>query len=54
MPLYWWFIIIAIIVALNAEKIDNCINANGKLKKIIVVFFVFMVVTIAIMIKNTL
>ena len=54
MPLYWWFIIAAIIVALNAEKIGRAVNANVKIKRYMVVLFVFMIAAITILIKNAL
>ena len=38
MPIYFIFILIAIIVAIFSGKIDEKVNADGKLKKVVIVF----------------
>lgn len=51
MPLYFIFIIAAIIVAIFLGKIDEKVNASGKLKKVIVTFCVGIVIVLSIVIK---
>ena len=38
MPIYFIFIIVAIVIAIFSEKIDEKINANGKLRRAVVIF----------------
>lgn len=47
---YWIFLILAIVCALLSDKIDGMVNADKKLKKVIVVLSVgvLLVCTIAI------
>lgn len=37
---YWIFLVLAIVCALLADKIDAAVNADKKLKKVILVFSV--------------
>lgn len=50
MKAYWILIILAIVCALLSDKIDRVVNADKKLKKVIVIFSVgvLLVCTIAI------
>ena len=41
MPIYFIFIILVTIVAIFSEKIDEKINANGKLKRAVIIFLYF-------------
>lgn len=53
MPLYWIFLILAIIVAVNSDKIDVAANANNKLKRWIIVICGFLAITsIGLIIKS--
>ena len=51
MPIYFIFLIAAIIVALCSDKIDKKVNGNGKLKKIITAVCVGSVVAFSLIIK---
>lgn len=50
MKVYWIFLILGIVCALFSDKIDRAVNADKKLKKVIVIFSVgvLLVCTIAI------
>lgn len=50
MKTYWIFLILAIVCALLSDKIDRVVNAEKKLKKVIITFCigVLLVCTIAI------
>lgn len=54
MPIYFLFIIAAIIVAIFSNKIDEKINANGKLKKVVIAFCIGIVIVLSVVIKNVL
>ena len=51
MPIYFLFIIAAIIVAIFSNKIDEKINANGKLKKVVITFCIGIVIVLSIAFK---
>ena len=51
MPIYFWFIVAAIIVAIFSDKIDEKVNANGKLKKVVIVFCIGIVIVLSIAFK---
>lgn len=36
MEIYWIFIILGVVVALNSGKIDGAVQANKKIKKLII------------------
>ena len=52
MPLYWILMFLAIVVALNADKIDKAVNADGKIKKYMAIIFAVMIVVITVLIKT--
>ena len=54
MPIYFWFIIAAIIVAIFSNKIDEKVNANGKLKKVVITFCIGIVIVLSVVIKSIL
>ena len=54
MPIYFLFIIAAIIFAIFSNKIDEKINANGKLKKVVIAFCIGIVIVLSVVIKNVL
>ena len=54
MPIYFIFIILATIVAIFSEKIDKKINANGKLKRAVIIFCILAVILTSILIKKAL
>ena len=54
MPIYFLFIFAAIIVAIFSNKIDETINANGKLKKVVIAFCIGIVIVLSVVIKNVL
>ena len=54
MPIYFIFIIIAIVIAIFSEKIDEKVNANGKLRRAVTIFCILLVILISILIKKAL
>ena len=54
MPIYFIFIIVAIVIAIFSEKIDEKINANGKLRRAVTIFCILLVVLTSILIKSAL
>ena len=46
MPIYFIFIIVAIVIAIFSEKIDEKINANGKLRRAVTIFCILFVITL--------
>ena len=54
MTIYFIFIILATIVAIFSEKIDEKINANGKLKRAVIIFCILAVILTSILIKKAL
>ena len=54
MPIYFTFIILATVVAIFSEKIDEKVNANGKLKRAVIIFCILSVVLTSILIKKAL
>ena len=37
MPIYFIFLIVAVLIAIYSDKIDKKVSANGKVKKIIII-----------------
>lgn len=54
MPIYWIFIIVAIIVAINAEKISKLVMGTGKGKQIVIASSIAAVAILTIIIKMAL
>ena len=54
MPIYFIFLIIAIVIAIFSGKIDEKINANGKLRRAVTIFCILLVVLTSILIKKAL
>ena len=54
MPIYWIFIIIAVVVAINAEKIDKLVMGTGKGKQIVIASCIAAVAILTIIIKMAL
>ena len=54
MPLYWIFLILAIVVALYSNKIDAAANASKKLKKWLIVICAFLAITSIVLIIKSL
>ena len=54
MPIYWIFIIVAVIVAINAEKICRLVMGTGKGKQIVIASCVAAVAILTIIIKMAL
>ena len=54
MLIYFTFIILATVVAIFSEKIDEKVNANGKLKRAVIIFCILLVVLTSILIKKAL
>ena len=54
MPIYFIFIIIATVIAIFSGKIDEKINANGKLRRSVTIFCILLVVLTSILIKKAL
>ena len=54
MPIYWIFIILAIIVAINAERISKLIMGTVKGKQIVIAFCIAAVAILTIIIKMAL
>ena len=54
MPIYWIFIIMAVIVAINAEKISKLIMGTGKGKHIVIASCIAAVAILTIIIKRAL
>ena len=54
MPIYWIFIIVAVIVAINAEKISNLVMGTGKGKQIMIISCIAAVAILTIIIKMAL
>lgn len=50
MKSYWILLILAIVIALNSDKIDAAANASHKLKKYLIVICAFMAITSIILI----
>lgn len=51
MPIYWIFIIVAVIVAINAEKVSKLVMEIGKGKQIVIASCVAAVTILTIIIK---
>ena len=54
MPIYWIFIIIAVVVAINAEKIGKLVMGTGKGKQIVIASCIAAVAILTIIIKMAL
>lgn len=54
MPICWIFIIVAVIVAINAEKISKLVMGTGKGKQIVIASCVAAVAILTIIIKMAL
>ena len=54
MPIYFIFMIIAIVIAISSGKIDEKINANGKLRRAVTIFCILFVILTSILIKKSL
>ena len=54
MPIYWIFIILAIIVAINAERISKLIMGTGRGKQIVIASCIAAVAILIIIIKKAL
>lgn len=54
MPIYFIFLIIAIVIAIFSGKINEKINANGKLRRAVVIFCILLVVLTSTLIKSAL
>ena len=54
MPIYWIFIIVAVIVAINAEKISKLVMRPGKGKQIVIASCISAVAILTIIIKMAL
>lgn len=54
MPIYWIFIIMAVIVAINAEKISKLVMRTGKGKQIVIASCIAAVAILTIIIKMAL
>lgn len=54
MPIYWIFIIVAVIVAINAENISKLVMGTGKGKQIVIASCVAAVAILTIIIKMAL
>ena len=51
MQIYWIFLIIAIVIAICSDKIDEMVNGNRKLKKWIIALCIGAVIIVSFMIK---
>ena len=54
MPIYFIFIIVAIVIVIFSGKIDKKINANGKLRRAVTIFCILFVILTSILIKKAL
>ena len=54
MPIYFIFIIIAIVIAIFSGKIDEKVNANGKLRRAVTTFCILFVILTSILIQKAL
>ena len=54
MPIYFIFMIIAIVIAISSGKIDEKINANGNLRRAVTIFSILFVILTSILIKKAL
>ena len=54
MPIYWIFIILAVIVAINAERISKLVMGTGKGKQIVIASCIAAVAILTIIIKKAL
>ena len=54
MPIYWIFVIVAVIVAINAEKISKLVMRSGKGKQIVIASCIAAVAILTIIIKMAL
>lgn len=54
MPIYFIFMIIAIVIAISSGKIDEKIKANGKLRRAVTIFCILFVILTSILIKKAL
>ena len=54
MHIYFIFLIIAIVIAIFSGKIDEKMNANGKLRRAVVIFCILFVVLTSTLIKSAL
>ena len=54
MPIYFIFIIIAVVIAIFSGKIDERINADGKLRRAATIFCILLVILTSILIKSAL
>ena len=53
MKVYWIFLILGIVCALLSDKIDRAVNADKKLKKVIIIFSVGLLLVCMIAIIST-
>ena len=51
MPIYWIFILLAIIVAINAERISKLVMGTGRGKQIVIASCIAAVAILTITIK---
>ena len=51
MPIYWIFIILAVIAAINAERISKLVMGTVKGKQIVIAFCIADVAILSIIIK---
>ena len=51
MPIYWIFILAAIAIAVSSDQIDQKVNANGKLKKVVISICIAVVILLSFAIK---
>lgn len=51
MPIYFIFLIVAVLIAIYSDKIDKKVSANGKVKKIIIISCISVVATVSVAIK---
>lgn len=54
MPIYWIFIILAVIAAINAERISKLVMGSGKGKQIVIASCITAVAILTIIIKKAL
>ena len=54
MPIYFIFIIIAIVIAIFSGKIDEIVNVNGKLRRAVTILCILLVILTSILIKSAL
>ena len=54
MQVYWIFVIVAVVVAINAEKISKLVMGTGKGKQIVIASCIATVAILTIIIKMAL